>query len=51
MGSEVAELVNEDKTTGTYSLDFDASSLASGMYFYKISAGNFVSTKKMVLLK
>ncbi len=51
MGREVAELVNEDKTAGTYSLDFDASSLASGMYFYKISAGNFVSTKKMVLLK
>jgi len=51
MGREVAELVNEDQTAGTYSLDFDASSLASGMYFYKISAGNFVSTKKMVLLK
>lgn len=51
MGGEVAELVNEDQAAGTYSLDFDASSLASGMYFYKISAGNFVSTKKMVLLK
>jgi hypothetical protein len=51
MGREVAELVNEDQSVGTHSLDFDASSLASGMYFYKISAGNFVSTKKMVLLK
>jgi hypothetical protein len=51
MGREVAELVNEDQAAGTYSFDFDASSLASGMYFYKISAGNFVSTKKMVLLK
>jgi len=51
MGREVAELVNEDQAAGTHSFDFDASSLASGMYFYKISAGNFVSTKKMVLLK
>jgi len=51
MGREVAELVNEDQAAGTYSLDFDASSLASGMYFYKISAGNFISSKKMVLLK
>jgi len=51
MGREVAELVNENQTAGSYSLDFEASSLASGMYFYKISAGNFVSTKKMVLLK
>ena len=51
MGREVTELVNEDQAVGTYSLDFDASSLASGMYFYKISAGNFVSTKKMILLK
>jgi len=51
MGREVTELVNEDQAAGTHSLDFDASLLASGMYFYKISAGNFVSTKKMVLLK
>jgi hypothetical protein len=51
MGREVAELMNEDQAAGTHSLDFDASSLASGMYFYKISAGNFVSTKKMILLK
>ncbi len=51
MGREVAELISEDQAAGTYSLDFDASSLASGMYFYKITAGNFVSTKKMVLLK
>ncbi|MBT8387878.1 MAG: T9SS type A sorting domain-containing protein [Ignavibacteria bacterium] len=51
MGREVTELVNEDQAAGTHSLEFDASSLASGMYFYKISAGNFVSTKKMILLK
>jgi len=51
IGREIAELVNEDQAAGTYSLDLDASSLASGMYFYKITAGNFVSTKKMVLLK
>ncbi len=51
MGREVAEVVNEEQVAGSHSVSFDASSLASGMYFYKITAGNFVSTKKMVLIK
>ena len=51
LGSEVAELVNENKEAGYYSLEFDASNLPSGFYIYKLQAGNFVDTKKMILLK
>jgi hypothetical protein len=51
MGREVAELVNLRQPIGTYSVNFDASNLASGIYFYKLSAGEFTSVKKMTLLK
>jgi hypothetical protein len=51
LGRKVAELVNERQGTGAYELEFDASSLASGIYLYKLSAGDFVSVKKMTLLK
>lgn len=51
LGRQVAELVNERQGTGAYELEFDGSSLASGMYFYKLTAGEFVSVKKMTLLK
>ena len=51
LGSEVATLVNEEKTGGVYSVNFDASQLSSGIYFYRIQAGSFVETKKMILLK
>ena len=51
LGREVATLVNEEKQPGTYEINFDASSLTSGVYFYKIQAGSFVQTKKMILLK
>ncbi len=44
-------LVNEKKDAGYYNVNFDASNYASGMYFYKIEAGEFVETKKMVLVK
>jgi len=50
-GKEVAQLVNEVKEAGYYTVKFDASKLSSGMYFYKIQAGEFVSVKKMVLVK
>jgi hypothetical protein len=55
-GREVANLVNEVKTAGYYTVQFNASDLASGMYFYRITATNnnnqnFVTTKKMVLIK
>ncbi len=51
LGREVKTLVNEYRTAGTYQIAFDASSLASGVYFYKIEANDFVQTKKMLLVK
>ncbi|RPI13493.1 MAG: T9SS C-terminal target domain-containing protein [Ignavibacteriae bacterium] len=50
-GKEVSTLVNEFKQAGAYSISFNASSLASGVYFYKITAGDFTATKKMTLIK
>ncbi len=51
LGREVAVLVNERKGAGTYEVAFDAASLASGMYVYRLTAGTFVESRKMVLLK
>ena len=51
LGRQVADLVNQVKSAGTYIVDFDASALSSGMYFYKFEANDFVSVKKMVLVK
>ena len=51
LGNEVATLVNEEKSSGTYKIEFDATGLTSGLYFYKLMAGNFSETKKMILLK
>lgn len=51
LGREVATLVNEVKESGSYDVNFDAAKLSSGTYVYKLTAGNFVETKKMVLLK
>jgi hypothetical protein len=51
LGQEVANLVNEEQKAGTYSVNFNASRLSSGVYFYKLQAGSFTSTKKMMLLK
>jgi hypothetical protein len=51
IGQKITTLVNETKTAGTYVVNFDASDLTSGIYFYKISSGNFTETKKMILLK
>jgi photosystem II stability/assembly factor-like uncharacterized protein len=50
-GREIKSLVNEMKQAGTYQILFDASSLTSGVYFYTIKAGDFVETKKMMLVK
>jgi len=51
LGKEVATLINEEKPAGSYEVEFDANELTSGIYFYKIQAGSFVETKKMVLMK
>ena len=51
IGQQVAELVNETQGVGRYQVTLDASSLPSGMYFYRISAGSFTETKKLTLLR
>ena len=51
LGEEVKTLTNEIKQPGRYSINFDATSLSSGLYFYRLVTGDFVETKKMLLLK
>ncbi|TSA28825.1 MAG: T9SS C-terminal target domain-containing protein [Ignavibacteriales bacterium] len=51
LGKEVAVLVNENKSTGYYKVDFNASKLTSGVYVYTITTNNFIQSKKMLLMK
>ncbi len=51
LGKEVTTLVNEEKPAGEYEVKFNATGLPSGIYFYRLHAGNYVETKKMVLMK
>ncbi len=51
LGREVASLVNEEKPAGEYEVEFDASGLSSGIYFYKLQTENYSLTKKMIYLK
>ena len=52
LGTEIAELIsNEQKSAGRYEVNFDASKFASGTYIYKLQAGDFIETKKMILIK
>jgi hypothetical protein len=51
LGRELATLLNEERLAGTYKVTWDASKLPSGVYFYRLRAGDFVETKKMVLAK
>ena len=51
LGSEVAELVNGEMNAGSHDVEFNAASLPSGVYFYRIQSGNFIETKKLMLLK
>jgi hypothetical protein len=44
-------LVNNEKPAGNYEVEFDAANLTSGIYFYKLKAGNYIESKKMVLMK
>jgi len=51
LGQEVATLVNEMKQPGMYTVRWDASGVASGVYFYQFTAGNFIQTKRLLLMK
>jgi hypothetical protein len=51
LGNEIAVLVNEEKPSGNFEVEFNASSLPSGVYFYQLKAGSYIETKKMILLK
>lgn len=51
LGKEIVTLVNEEKPAGQYDVEFDASGLPSGIYFYRLTAGSYSATKKLVLLK
>ncbi len=51
LGRKVATLVNKKQAPGNYTVQFDASKLSSGIYFYTLRAGNFSATKKMILMK
>jgi len=51
LGREVATLVKEEKPTGEYEVEFNASKIPGGVYFYQLKAGSFIQTKKMILLK
>jgi hypothetical protein len=51
LGNEITTLINEEKPIGSYEVEFDATGLTSGIYFYKLHAGSFVETKKMILMK
>ncbi|MGB5848943.1 MAG: T9SS type A sorting domain-containing protein, partial [Ignavibacteriaceae bacterium] len=51
VGEQVAKLVNEGKPAGSYEVQFDGTSLSSGVYFYRLQAGNYMETKKMIFLK
>ena len=51
IGQQVAELVNNEQSPGKYSVTFDGNNVTSGIYFYRIEAGSFVQTNKMILMK
>jgi Secretion system C-terminal sorting domain len=51
IGREIKTLVNKDEAAGNYNVNFNSSGLSSGIYFYRIQAGSFVQTRKLVVLK
>jgi len=51
IGNEVSTLVNENKPAGSYSVNFNAGSLPSGMYIYRLTSGKFTSSKKLTVIK
>jgi hypothetical protein len=51
LGDELATLVNREESAGSHEIQFDSANLTSGIYFYRIQAGNVTQTKRMLLLK
>jgi hypothetical protein len=51
IGTEVTTLVHEYKSTGKYNINFNASGLASGVYFYRLQVNDFTTSKKLILMK
>jgi hypothetical protein len=51
LGEEITSLVSETKESGFYNVTFDAANYNSGVYFYQLRTGNFIETKKMILMK
>jgi len=51
LGREVTTLIDEEKSVGNYSIEFNATNLSSGIYFYTMQSIEFIETRKMVLLK
>jgi hypothetical protein len=51
LGAEVAELINDELDAGLYQFEFSANNLSSGIYFYTLRSGNFISSKKMILIR
>jgi uncharacterized protein YdaL len=51
LGREVKELMNEVKSSGLYSVDFEATEFTSGIYFYRLESNTFTEVKRMILLK
>ena len=51
LGNEITTLVNEEKPAGKYEINFDANNLSSGVYYYRITTGNFTQTNKMILIR
>ena len=51
LGREIGRIINQDQKAGTYTVQYDASKLSSGAYFYRIESQDFTETKKMILVK
>ncbi len=51
LGREIATIINEEKMPGNYEVNFNANNLSSGVYFYRIRAGSFIDTKRLILLR
>jgi hypothetical protein len=51
LGREISILINDEKSAGSYTVELDGSKLTSGIYFYRLIAGDFIETKSMMLMK